>query len=78
MALMYSIQFGIKKPASGGGPADQYRQAPRSAVVLAASADPKDVLVPLTNNFTLASGEVFEILAVSQVVGGTEGPSVLQ
>jgi hypothetical protein len=46
--------------------------------LLAASAHPKDLLVPLANNFTLASGEVFEALSVQQVVGGSEGSSVLQ
>jgi hypothetical protein len=79
MALMYSVQFVVKKSAAGGaGPADQYRQGARNALVLAASAHPKDILVPLANNFTLASGEQFEILSVQQVVGGTEGSSILQ
>ena len=79
MSVMYRVQFTIKKPALGAaGTADQYRGATRSAVVLAASAHPHDLLIPLANNYTLASGEVFEILSVQQVVVGTEGSAIMQ
>jgi len=78
MPAMFSVQFVIKKPATGAGPADQYRQPQRSIIVFAASMHPRDLLVPLANNFTLASGEQFEILSAQQVVGGTEGSAILQ
>jgi tetraacyldisaccharide-1-P 4'-kinase len=68
-----------KKSAAGGsGPADQFRGTPRSVVLLTALAHPKDFLATLANNFTLAAGEVFEILSAQQFVGGTEGSSIPQ
>jgi hypothetical protein len=60
-----------------GGTADAYRRGVTSALVLAASAHPADILVPLTNNVPLAAGESFHVLSVKQIAEGTEGPSVL-
>lgn len=56
---------------------DQYRGLTRSVLLLAASAHPKDILVPLSNNVTLGSGEGFEILTVKPVQAGTEGQAVI-
>jgi hypothetical protein len=68
----------VREMFHAAGPADQYRQTPLSVVLLAASAHPKDLLATLTNNFTLASGQQFEILSAQQFVGGTEGSGILQ
>ncbi len=76
--LMFEVEFLIKKPGSGQGKADAYRKEVRKALVQAASAHPKDILVPLSNNVTLASGEVIDILAVKQATLGTEGAAVWQ
>ena len=76
---VYRVDFVISKAAGAvSGPKDLYRKDKKTVLVQAASAHPKDILVPLANNFTLGSGEIFEILAVSQAVLGTEGAGVLQ
>ena len=79
MASIFKVAFEIKKAGTGAaGPADQYRRGARSALVLAASGHPKDLLAVLNSNLTLANGEVIEILAVAQDAAGTEGRGVLQ
>ncbi len=78
MAAIYKVSFQIKKAGTGAGPADQYRREARSALVLAASAHPKDIGSVLNSNVTLGVGEVIEILAVAQDAAGTEGAGVLQ
>jgi hypothetical protein len=75
---IYKVDFDISKPATGAGKKDLYRKGVRTVILEAASSHPKDVLATLANNFVLASGEIFEILAVQQVVGGTEGSGILQ
>ncbi len=77
--LVFEVEFQVSKPAGAGpGKADTYRKEARKALVQAASAHPKDILVPLSNNVTLGSGEVINILAVKQATLGTEGTSVWQ
>jgi hypothetical protein len=79
MAAIFKVSFEIKKAGTGAaGPADQYRRGARSALLLANSAHPKDILSVLNSNLTLAAGEVIEILAVAQDAAGTEGAGVLQ
>jgi len=76
---IFRVEFDISKPAGAvSGPKDLYRKGRKIVLVQAASSHPKDILVPLANNFTLAGGEIFEILSVSQDVNGTEGGGVLQ
>lgn len=48
-------------------PADDRRRDPRTVLVLAASQHPADLLVPLSNNVSLLSGEQFQILAAQPV-----------
>ena len=74
---IYRVDFEISKPTNAAGKKDVYRKGVRTVFVEAASSHPKDILVPLTNNVPLASGEVFEVLAVSQAGVGTEGSVVL-
>jgi hypothetical protein len=75
---VYRVEFQVKKPSAGGaGKADQYRREVRSALVSAVSAHPKDILVPLTNNIALLTGEAIDILSVQSVHHGTEGAAVL-
>lgn len=69
----FEVQFQVRKASSGAGAADIYRRDARSAIVQAASAHPKDILVPLTNNVTLGSGESIHVLSVKSVHLGTEG-----
>jgi len=77
---VYSVTFVVHKVAAGGvtGAADTYRRTPRTVLVQAASAHPHDILVPLTNNVSLVSGESFDILEVHQKVEGSEGSGVWQ
>jgi hypothetical protein len=77
---VYRVEFAVHKVAAGGaaGAADSYRRTPRIALVQAASAHPKDILVPLNNNVTLGSGESFDIISVKQEVQGGEGSGVWQ
>ena len=75
---MYEVEFEIQKPSTGQGKASLYRRGARKVVVQAVSAHPKDILVPLNNNVTLAGGEVIDILAVKQVAVGSEGSAVWQ
>ena len=75
---VYQVEFCIKKPSAGGaGNANAYRRDPRKALVSAASSHPKDLLAVLNLDVTLLAGEVIEILAVHQLVAGTEGAAVL-
>lgn len=70
----YVVQYEVVKPSAGGaGPAYVYRRGPRRALVIAASAHPKDLLVPLTNNVVLGSGETIEILYYCPEVQSLEG-----
>ena len=76
---IYRVDFVVKKPGAGGaGAADAYRRSPRSAVVQAASIHPHDLLVPLSNNVSLSSGEVIELLHAHQLAEGSEGSPVWQ
>jgi hypothetical protein len=78
IAQVFRVEFEVRKASAGPGKADTYRRGPRTALVQAASAHPKDILVPLTNNVTLLAGESIDILAVTQVAVGSEGSGVLQ
>src|SRR5438045_695264 len=70
---IYRVDFCLKKASAGGaGKADAYRREVRSALVSAASSHPKDILAVLNADLTIPSGEVVDILAVNQVVGGSK------
>jgi hypothetical protein len=76
---IYVVDFQITKASAGGaGAATTLRHEKRRVTLSAASAHPKDVLAVLASNFTLGSGEAFEILAVSPgSLPGTEGQTCL-
>jgi hypothetical protein len=75
---MYRVEFCIVKASAGGaGSAYQYRRTPRTALVSAVSAHPKDLLSVLNSDITVNAGETIEILASSAVALGTEGQQVL-
>jgi len=76
---MFEVEFQITKPSAGGaGAASALRHEKRRVVLSAASSHPKDILAVLSSNFTLGSGEVFEILSIRPgEMAGTEGAVVL-
>lgn len=73
---VYSVTFQIHLPNSGAGVVDIYRRTPRTALVIAPTANESDVRPVLNNHVTLQAGEVFDILSATQQVFGTEGPAV--
>jgi hypothetical protein len=80
-ALLFNVRFRIVNVASPGPGKDKspynYTRESRWALVQAASIHPKDLLATLNNDIALSAGETIEILAASQLIGGTEGGSVL-
>lgn len=77
--LIFEVEFQVRKvSASAPGKTDTYRKDTRKVLVQAGSQHPKDILVPLTNNVTLATGESIDILSVKQATLGTEGTAVWQ
>ncbi len=75
---IYRVEFCLKKAGAGGaGKADAYRRETRSALVSAASSHPKDILAVLNADLVITNNETVELLAVNQVVSGTEGSSIL-
>jgi hypothetical protein len=72
---IFEVEFQITKASAGGaGASTSLRHEKRRVTLSAASAHPRDVLTVLSNNFTLGSGEAFEILSVRPAsTPGTEG-----
>jgi hypothetical protein len=73
---IFIVDFQITKPSAGGaaGAASALRHEKRRVTLSAASSHPHDILQVLSNNFTLGSGEAFEILGVQPAsTPGTEG-----
>ena len=77
-ANVYEVRFQVVKAATAvSGPAWQYRLEPRKAIIQAASTHAKDLLAVLNADITLRTGEVIDILGVTQLYIGTEGIAAL-
>lgn len=71
MANLYAVIYQIRKPAPAPSPGqgvangNQYVRDPRHATILSNDNGP-GIVAAIKNNVTLASGEVIDILRVSQ------------
>jgi hypothetical protein len=74
---VFEVTFQIRKAGIGQGQADIYRREQKTCLLAAATSHPKDILSVLASNFTLGSGESFDVLSVQPIHIGGSGANVL-
>lgn len=74
MARLFKVTYQVRQPntnvnISGGDP-DNYRRDPQEAILIANAGDGPTLQAVLGSNVTLASGEVIDILQITEDVLG--------
>jgi hypothetical protein len=74
MARLFKVAYQVRQPNTNvnvaGGDPDLYRRDPQEAILIANAGDGPTLGTVLGNNVTLASGEVIDILQVTEDVFG--------